>query len=125
MDGYVSRMGGISQCTENIRKIAHNLDTFWFDAAMRENLSPAALVLRLPSFLKGTGWETEDSCPSEQKKRGIETPEVSTLYAQFEGVKRPIFFRSSNGDSYPSQNAADSTARTRDTQDKINATVAG
>lgn len=80
--------GDISQCTENIRKIAHNLDTFWFDAAMRENLSPAALVLRLPSFLKGTGWETEDSCPSEQKKRGIETPEVSTLYAQFEGVKR-------------------------------------
>ena len=55
------------QYAENIRKISSSLDTFWFDTALRENLSPAALVLRLPSFLKDAGLGIDDVSPSEQK----------------------------------------------------------
>ena len=67
------------QYAENIRKISSSLDTFWFDTALRENLSPAALVLRLPSFLKDAGLGIDDVSPSEQKiLQHTEAPESSS-----------------------------------------------
>lgn len=67
------------QYVENIRKISSSLDTFWFDTALRENLSPAALVLRLPSFLKDAGLGIDDVSPSEQKiLQHTEAPESSS-----------------------------------------------
>lgn len=47
-----------AQYAEKIRQISCSLDTAWFDAAVNENLSPAALALRLPSFLRDAGDDT-------------------------------------------------------------------
>lgn len=79
-----------AQYTENIRQIACDLDTFWFDTAMKENLSPAALVLRLPSFLQDAGLQANNAVPVEQENRHAEVAGVLVPQTQTEEMKRHV-----------------------------------
>ncbi|MDR2574135.1 MAG: hypothetical protein LBC94_07345 [Desulfovibrio sp.] len=84
------RHGDNTQCPNNIRQIACVLDTFWFDTAMKENLSPATLALRLPSFLQDAGLQVNDGRPVEQEKRHAEVVDVPVPQTQTEEMKRHV-----------------------------------
>ena len=75
-----------TQHTENTHKFISMLDTFWFDTAMREKLSPAALVLRLPTFLREI--EVFDhSLPSAEQQTEKASP-LSTDYEEKQQTKK-------------------------------------
>ena len=58
--GRIQLVHGTSmQHTEFLSGFVRKLDTFWFTAACEEDLSPAALTLSLPKFMKDAGAELE------------------------------------------------------------------
>ncbi len=78
-----------TQYTENIKQIVYRLDTVWFDTAMKENLSPASLVLRLPSFLQGAWGQTNNIMPVDHGVRHSEELDVSSPQAQASSATMP------------------------------------
>ena len=61
-------------------------DTFWFTAACEENLSPAALTLSLPKFMKeaGAGLETGEKKSSPKENSGN-----NLQYSRIAGESQP------------------------------------
>lgn len=68
-DGRIRlRQDDSAQSLGIVSEVAKKLDTVWFEAAHKQELSPGALALRLPSFLREVGLEAEEKKPG--KKRG-------------------------------------------------------
>ena len=69
--GRIQLVHGTSmQHAEFLSGFVRKLDTFWFTAACEEDLSPAALTLSLPKFMKeaGAGLETGEKKNAPEKR---------------------------------------------------------
>lgn len=79
--GRIQLVHGTSvQHAEFLSGFVRKLDTFWFTAACEEDLSPAALTLSLPKFMKeaGAGWDAGEkkNAPAKKTQKAISSTPV-------------------------------------------------